>query len=147
MTYKRGYDRINISTLREALELVEDRGIATTMNDAVEIWTRISAFRPAQVLFATEFIAPTFFGATLSEKVQGMISEHLVTFHEISDCRELLQVLPRPTSCSETHAMVPNCGSSTASYGCQKKRGKQKLSYFSELISVLMKYTHVSQRR
>ena len=101
-----------------------------------------SAFRPAQVLFATEFIAPTFFGTTLSEKVQGMISEHLVTFHEISDCREF--------KCYRGPAVAKHMPSSQIVEAvkplmdAKKKRGKKKLSYFSELISVLMKYTHVN---
>mmetsp|Transcript_10107 Transcript_10107/g.27885 ORF Transcript_10107/g.27885 Transcript_10107/m.27885 type:complete len:291 (+) Transcript_10107:109-981(+) len=150
MTPKREHhrSRVSISSLREALELVEGhRIVVTTMDDAAQIWQRIRGFRPAQVLFSTEFISPKFFEADLSETTQRMISDHLEVFREISDCREFKccrgPAVAKHLPSSEIVAVVQPLMTRLKN---QQQRGKKKkkLSQYSELIDVLMKYTHVN---
>lgn len=139
---RKNVHRISVSSLHEALELVENHGIVRTMEDAAEVWQSIGAFRPAQVLFASECIAAEFFAETRSESVEAMIHCHLEVYHEISDCREF--------KCCRGPAIAKHMQSSKIVEAVQplmqkgKKRGKTKLSYYSELIDVLMKFTHVN---
>jgi hypothetical protein len=112
------------------------------MDDAAEIWQHIGAYRPAQVLFATEFMSPKFFATTMSGKTERMIDEHLDVFHEISECLEFKccrgPAVAKHMRSSEIVAVVKPLMTQ------KKKRGAKKLSHFSELIDVLMKYTHVN---
>jgi hypothetical protein len=87
-------------------------------------------------------MAAKFFAENRSLKVEQMIARHLDLYREISDCREF--------KCCRGPAIAKHMKSSKIVQAVlplmhqTRKRGKKKLSHYSELIDVLMKFTHVN---
>lgn len=140
---KSGSIGVSISSMREALEYVEACGLVTTAEEAAKVWKRIQGFPPAMVLFSTQTISNYYFSDEPTEETEETISKNLDLFHQISEHRQF-KCCRGPAVAKHMHSSeIVSVVKPLMTQKRKKQRGKKKLSHYSELIDVLMKFTHV----
>lgn len=137
---KRSYDSVDPSCLHDALVFVESHGTFHDLEMVKVVWKKIDLYRPAKVLLAKNKIAAKFFADTRPLLVEQMVGKNLDLYREVLDCREY--------PCCRGPALAKHLPSSEIAESvrplmAKRIRGK-KLSNYSALIEVLMKYTHVN---